>query len=170
MRISVIIPSYQTAAYLEETLLSVLEQKYPDLELLVIDGGSTDGSIDILRKYEKHLAFWVSEPDRGQTHAINKGLQKMTGDAWMYLNSDDILLPGFLQTVEHYFKDPSIVWISGTADTFASNGVCGEIVPVPARTASEYLRPWGRSHSYLFPFSDACFMRRSVYEKLGRLG
>src|SRR4051812_45214192 len=93
-RISIVTPSCNQAAYLEETIRSVLLQGYPNLEYFVIDGGSTDGSIDIIRKYEAWITGWVSEADRGQSHAINKGFQRCTGDLITFQNSDDYYLPG----------------------------------------------------------------------------
>jgi len=78
-KLSVVTPSYNQANFLEETICSVLDQGYTDLEYIIIDGGSTDGSVEIIKKYEKHIAYWVSEPDRGQTHALNKGFRKCTG-------------------------------------------------------------------------------------------
>ena len=98
-RLSVIVPSYNQGAYLEETLLSVINQNYPNLELIVIDGGSTDNSVDIIRKYEYQIAYWVSEKDRGQSHAINKGIQKATGEWLSMLNSDDCYMPGALHYI-----------------------------------------------------------------------
>jgi GT2 family glycosyltransferase len=93
--IAVVVPSYQQGAFLEETLRSVLLQGYPDLELLVMDGGSRDGSVDVIRKYERWIKAWVSEPDGGQTAAINKGWRQATATLITWLNSDDILFPGW---------------------------------------------------------------------------
>ena len=103
-RISVVTPSYNQAQYLEQTLDSVLSQNYPNLEYIVIDGGSTDGSADIVRRHEKHLKFWVSGPDRGQTHAINKGMAQATGEIRAYLNSDDYYLPGSFDAVSEAWQ------------------------------------------------------------------
>ena len=96
-RISVVVPSYNPAAFLSAALASLPYQRYPDLEILVMDGGSTDGSADLLREYGPRLAAWVSEPDRGQSHAINKGMAQASGEVLTWLNSDDLLLPGALQ-------------------------------------------------------------------------
>jgi len=104
-RITIVTPSFNQAPYLETTIRSVLDQGYPNLEYVVIDGGSTDGSVDILRKYADHLAFWVSEPDSGQTHAINKGMARATGTLRGYLNSDDIYLPGALERVASAYRE-----------------------------------------------------------------
>ena len=108
-RISIITPSFNQVAFIERTISSVLGQHYPNLEYIIIDGGSTDGTVDIIRKFEAKLAYWVSEKDRGQSHAINKGLKLATGDIIGYLNSDDYYLDGVFEHVaEAYRADPSI--------------------------------------------------------------
>jgi Glycosyl transferase family 2 len=98
-RISIITPSYNQGQFIEETIRSVLLQGYPDLEYLVIDGGSRDQSVEVIRKYEPWLTYWVSEEDRGQSHAINKGFERTTGMLISWLNSDDVLLPDALRWV-----------------------------------------------------------------------
>lgn len=104
-RITVVTPNYNYGNYLEETIRSVLLQGYPNLEYIIIDGGSSDNSVEIIKKYESCLAYWESEPDRGQTHAINKGLAKATGEIFNWINSDDILMPGALLAIGQGVKD-----------------------------------------------------------------
>lgn len=103
-KISVVTPSYNQAEFLERTILSVLNQNYPNLEYIIIDGGSTDRSVEIIKRYEKYLAYWVSESDKGQSDAINKGFMKATGEIFAYLNSDDIYLPQTLCAISNLFR------------------------------------------------------------------
>lgn len=103
-KISIVTPSYNQGKYLEQTILSIINQKYPNLEYIIIDGGSTDNSIKIIKKYEKHLTYWVSEKDKGQSDAINKGLKKVTGDLFNWINSDDYLEEGALFEIASAFQ------------------------------------------------------------------
>lgn len=92
-KLTVITPSYNQADFLERTILSVLNQNYPNLEYIIVDGGSTDKSVEVIKKYEKHISWWISEKDRGQVHAINKALEKATGEYISFQNSDDVYFP-----------------------------------------------------------------------------
>lgn len=164
-RVSIVTPSYNQAQFIEETIRSVLLQGYPNLEYIIIDGGSTDGTVEIIRKYEPWLTYWVSEKDAGQSDAINKGWRRSHGEIMAWLNSDDIYLPGALGKVAHAFgsADPAVGLIYGD---------CGQI--------DEYSRPRGHLDISNFELSGlilsrrflpqpSTFIRRSVYAALGGL-
>jgi glycosyltransferase involved in cell wall biosynthesis len=122
-RISVVTPSFNQAAFLEETIRSVLLQGYPNLEYIVVDGGSTDGSVDILRRYGPWLAYWVSEPDAGQTDAIRKGIRKASGEIVAWLNSDDLYCPDALKTAGAFLKaNPGIGLLYGDCEMIDEEG------------------------------------------------
>lgn len=112
-KISVVTPSYNQGKFLERTILSVINQKYPNLEYIIIDGGSTDNSPKIINKYKKHLSYWQIKKDRGQSDAINIGFKHATGDIFCWLNSDDIFLPHSLNLVGNFFlKYPRLDWLT----------------------------------------------------------
>jgi glycosyltransferase involved in cell wall biosynthesis len=112
-KLSIVTPSYNQAAFIERTLRSVLDQGYENLEYIVVDGGSDDGSVEIIERYADRLAWWVSEPDDGQTHALNKGLARATGDIVAYINSDDYYLPGAFAKAIDGFERTGARWVVG---------------------------------------------------------
>lgn len=112
-RLSIITPSYNQGSFIEETILSILLQGYPNLEYIIIDGGSTDGTLDIIKKYEQWITHWVSEPDCGMYDAINKGFVRATGDIMAWSNTDDIYLPGTFHMIGSVFRQfPKIDWVT----------------------------------------------------------
>lgn len=121
-RISIVTPSFNQGQFLDETIRSVLSQGYPNLEYLIIDGGSTDNSIEIIKNYEPWLAYWVSEPDRGQSHAINKGFSRSSGEIMAWINSDDYYLPGAFVQVALTFKENNTQWCAGECKFLLANG------------------------------------------------
>ena len=121
-KLSIITPSYNQGCYIEETIRSVLLQNYPNLEYIIIDGGSTDGTVEIIKKYEKWIHYWVSEPDNGQSDAINKGLAHATGDVFNWLNSDDVYLPNALLAVGRSFLNKNINVLCGCEYSLYENG------------------------------------------------
>ena len=161
--ISIITPSYNQVAYLEYTLQSVLAQNYPHIEYLVIDGGSIDGSLDIIRRYADRLAWWVSEPDAGQADAINKGFSRARGEYIAWLNSDDLYLPGaVMQAVAVLQANPELGMVFGDAFTINGDGM-----PLNALVFGE----WGLPDLMAFRIicQPAVFMRRSILERAGYL-
>jgi glycosyltransferase involved in cell wall biosynthesis len=121
--VSIVTPSFNQAAFLEQAMLSVLNQDHPAIEYLVVDGGSTDGSVEIIKKYEKRLSWWVSEKDRGQADAINKGFQRARGEIVAWLNSDDVYLPGTVRkAVKTMTANPNAAMVHGDVLAIDANG------------------------------------------------
>jgi glycosyltransferase involved in cell wall biosynthesis len=166
-RISVIVPSLNQGRFIEASLRSALDQHYPDLELIVMDAGSADGTRDILSRFAPQLSHWESVPDHGQSHAINKGLARMTGDIWCYLNSDDTLCPGSLARIAGAFREPSVDWVGAVSSIVDGASTRGKVKPEEPASLKEVITPWKRSVEHVFPCSNVCFMRRSIYERLG---
>src|SRR3972149_9615380 len=121
--VSIITPSFNQAAFLQETIRSVLEQDYPNTEYLVVDGGSSGGSVEMLRKYADRITWWVSEPDKGQADALNKGLARAKGEFIAWLNSDDIYRPGAIgQAVGVLLKNPELGMVYSKLDSIDRTG------------------------------------------------
>jgi glycosyltransferase involved in cell wall biosynthesis len=140
--ISIITPSFNQAPFIEETIRSVLEQDYDELQYVIIDGGSTDGSIDIIRRYQDRLGYWISEKDRGQAHALNKGLAHATGDVVAYLNSDDVYRPGAFKAVAEYFRNnPNCNWLCGDTMMFGE-GSKPEVISADVPKSAAHALSW----------------------------
>lgn len=166
-KISIVTPSFNQGAYIEKTIDSVLSQNYPNLEYIIIDGGSKDQTVDVIKKYEKYLTYWISEPDRGQSHAINKGLGRASGDLLTWLNSDDWLLPGALSSFASEFNArPESGLIVGVGEMVDLAGQVTEVFSPGNMIDRTTLLQWFRGSWFLQP---ACMFRRSVWEMCGPL-
>jgi glycosyltransferase involved in cell wall biosynthesis len=168
-KVSIVTPSYNQGQFIEETIRSVLLQGYPNLGYMVIDGGSTDGSVDIIREYEPWISYWVSEPDDGQTDAINKGWSRATGSYVTWLNSDDLLLPGSLRkTASTLVGDQSL------------DIVYGDVLKIDVNS-EPFRRPYDRITAHPFDLhqmlvewhnpvpQQGFLMRRTLLEQIGYL-
>lgn len=163
-RFSVVVPSLNQGRFIEETIRSVLDQAYPETELIVIDGGSVDGTLDVIRRYEDRIAYWVSEKDRGQAHAVNKGFAVATGEIFGWQNSDDLYLPGAFRTVsEETFRHPRKEIFHGHIKYLDEEG----------RERDENRAVPVRLFNLLYDGSlvrnQATFFRRDVWERIGGL-
>lgn len=160
-KISIVTASYNQGQFIEQTITSVLEQQYPNLEYIIIDGGSTDNSVEIIQQYAPHLKYWVSEKDKGQANAINKGLQYCTGGIFNWLNSDDYLEPGALLKIAGAFADDSVQMVAGRVRNFSSNEE--EIIP-NQNLSAEGLMCWKPGVKFMQP---GVWMRRNFIEQSG---
>jgi glycosyltransferase involved in cell wall biosynthesis len=161
--VSIITPSFNQAAYLEQTILSVLEQDYLHIEYLVVDGASTDASVDIIRKYESKLAWWVSEKDAGQADAINKGFARATGDVIAWLNSDDYYLAGAVSAAVKIFEEhPEVVLVYGNMLAVDEHGKTFNALNYKQLTLEDLL-------CFQIIGQPAVFMRRAALQSAGKL-
>jgi len=162
-RISIVTPVRNSERFLDAAIRSVLDQGYPDLEYIVVDGGSSDGSVDIIRRYEDRLAHWVSEPDPGMYSALNKGFARATGDVMGWLTATDILHHGALRVVGSVFAQlPTVEWVTGIPTGLSEDGMTVSVGP---------LRRWSRGRFLLganrYIQQESTFWRRSLWERAG---
>lgn len=161
--VTIVTPSYEQADYLEATLQSVLRQDYPNLEYIVIDGGSIDGSVEIIERYADQLAYWVSEPDEGQSDAINKGLMRAKGEIVAWLNSDDIYLPGAItRAVKILLAQPDAGMVYGNLQSVDAAGRVFNTITYKQYNLADLL-------ALRIIGQPTIFMRRSVLEQAGPL-
>lgn len=158
--VSIITPSYNQAAYLEQTIQSVLAQDYPHIEYIVVDGASTDGSLEVIKRYENKLTWWVSEKDKGQADAINKGFARASGEIIAWLNSDDYYLPGTVQSAVKVFEEnPDVVLVYGNMLAVDKHGKTFNSLNYKQLTLEDLL-------CFQIIGQPAVFMRRSALHKV----
>ena len=165
-KISIITPSFNQGAYLERTIRSVLQQNYPDLEYVIIDGGSTDNSVEVIKKYESKIHYWVSEKDSGQSEAINKGFKLVTGDIIAWINSDDWYEEDvFHEIVRNYKKNPNGIWVGDCTRHYMTTKKTRLLKPV-IPTFTSLLRYWRKSFC---PAQPSIFFPRQALNAAGLL-
>lgn len=161
--VTVITPNWNGAAFLEQTILSVLNQTYGRIEYIVIDGGSTDDSLKIINRYEDSISYWVSAPDKGMYQAINKGVALASGDIIAYLNSDDLYFPETISKVVNYFvNNPSADLVYGNLDHIDENGTRVYTKIYPKFNWKRFARA-----NYAMIGQPAAFWRRNVFDQVG---
>lgn len=162
-KISIVTPVFNGVNFLEETILSVLNQNYANLEYIIIDGGSTDGSIDIIKKYEHQLTYWISENDRGMYDAIQKGFSQSTGEIMGWINSDDLYSPYCLSIISNLLENNSqICWLTGLNVTYDEKSRI-----IGAHSPRKITRLDMLSFDYSWIQQESTFWRRSLWEKAG---
>lgn len=164
-KVSIVTPNYNGGKYLEQTIQSVISQGYPNLEYIIIDGGSTDNSVEIIKQYEDHLIYWESKPDNGLYHAIQKGFDRCTGEIMSWINSDDMYHPKALFVVAEIFdKFPEIRWLQGKPTIFDEDGRCVHVLPTKLWTRYDYYL----AESGIFIQQESTFWKRSLWDEAGK--
>jgi glycosyltransferase involved in cell wall biosynthesis len=162
--VSIITPSFNQGKFLEETILSVLNQDYENIEYIIVDGDSSDNTLEIIKKYQSRLAWWISEPDKGQTEAINKGFNRANGQILAWLNSDDVYQPGAVrEAVDYLLEHPQVGMVYGDLDFIDENGkVIGKFNA--AQTDLPKLR-----RGFVHIPQPSAFFRADLWKKIGPL-
>jgi glycosyltransferase involved in cell wall biosynthesis len=162
-KISIVTPVFNQVNFIEDTIRSVIEQDYSNLEYIVIDGGSTDGTLDIIKKYDSAISFWLSEKDSGMYNALNKGFKRSTGEIMCWINSDDILLPGALFNMARLFNDlPKVNWIQGINSFIDLEGKVIDVTIAKKFSFISFLMG-----NYKWIQQESTFWRRSLWESAG---
>ncbi len=163
-KISVITPSYNQGQFIEETILSIINQDYQNIEYIIIDGGSTDNTVEIIKKYEEHISFWVSEKDSGQSEAINKGFKRASGDILCWINSDDILMPGALEKVgEKFNNNKDLAFLNGyTLIIDKNSGILFNYFNLA-------LKKWYAKRGVYYYTQPSMFWKKHLLEEIGYL-
>ncbi len=163
-KISIITPSFNQASYLEKTILSILNQNYPNTEMIIIDGGSTDKSVNIIKKYQEYIHYWVSEKDNGQTHALNKGFGIATGDIYGWQNSDDIYTPNAFKTVSKKFiNNPKINICHGSWYSInKKDKITEKTYAIPIKTPRS-------PDEVMNMYNQSLFWKKETHKRLGKL-
>jgi glycosyltransferase involved in cell wall biosynthesis len=162
-KISIITVTHNSEKYLEETILSVLSQNYTNLEYIIIDGASNDGTIDIIKKYEKSLSYWITEPDHGMYFALQKGFEKSTGELMAWINSDDKYHQGAFYSVAEIFTTFSDVdWIVGQPSFYNKEGLCTKIDPPNRWSFNRFA-----TGDYKWIQQESVFWRRTLWDNAG---
>lgn len=165
-KISVITPSFNQGAFLERTILSVIKQSYSNVEYIIIDGGSTDNSVSIIKKYENKLSYWTSEKDNGQSDAINKGFNMASGDILCWLNSDDFFMPDALLKIANFNWNDNVGAVSGIGHIIDVNDKLVYTPKFYEPITTQDLYQWTEGRDFMQP---SCFFSREAWEKCGPL-
>ena len=172
-KLSIIIPCFNRKQFLEDSIRSVLDQQYPNLELIIIDGGSTDGSVEIIRKYEDRLAYWCSERDKGQYDALQKGFARCTGEIMAWINSDDLYCPwAFKVVAEAFMTFPQVSWLTSLLPViWNAHGIPVNVTPRPGYARSFFNKGYymmdPRHFRRYFIQQESTFWRRSLWDAAG---